>query len=129
MKVSDTYPNTGQYLKAVDHVGQTINATIAAVTSDTFEREGAASQTRLVAFFTGVKLGLVLSPTNARTLAAAYGDESGAWVGRSVIVTTKAYDIEGKKTHGFVMFPGVGGGSFGAAAPASKEEFNDSIPF
>ena len=132
MKVSETYPNTGQYLKAVDHVGQTINASIAAIDTDTFERENAPSQTRLVAFFTGVKLGLVLSPTNARALAAAYGDETTGWVGKTVIVTTKAYDIEGKKTHGFVIFPGVSGASFGAAkptAPPTGEAFNDSIPF
>ena len=62
MKVSETYPNTGQYLKAVDHVGQTINASIAAIDTDTFERENAPSQTRLVAFFTGVSSGWCSPP-------------------------------------------------------------------
>jgi hypothetical protein len=130
MKVSETYPNTGLYLKAIDHVGQTINATIAAVDKDTFSRPDGTEQTRMVLFFTGQKLGLVLSPSNARTLAEAFGDNGDTWTGKGVIVTTKGYDIEGKKTHGFVLFPQAAPKGWGGSSTTeSKAEFNDSIPF
>ena len=130
MKVSDMYPNTGQYLKAIDHVGQTINATIAAVDKDTFNRPDGTEQTRMVLFFTGQKLGLVLSPSNARTLAETFGDDGSTWNGKEVIVTTKGYDIEGKKTHGFVLFPKAAAKGWGGPSEkALKSEFNDSIPF
>lgn len=77
MKITDAFPSN--YLKAADLNGRTVKVTIADC-----ELEHLDDEQKPVLRFQGKQKGMVLNRTNAAVLAAALGDETGAWVGREV---------------------------------------------
>jgi K+-sensing histidine kinase KdpD len=126
VNVNELYPKTEKYLKAANHVGQTIQARISAVEAEVFKdlKSGEESY-KAVLYFVGQKLGLVLSPSNARNLAEQLGAETATWAGKDVTISTKRYDINGNVTHGFILT----GASPAKVWGQDRSEPNDDIPF
>jgi len=81
MLMSQQYP--GQFLKCADLQGQNITMTVQSVAM-----EKVGDDEKPVIHFYETQQGFVVNKTNATLLVAAYGDESAAWVGRRVTLTT-----------------------------------------
>ena len=79
-KVSDAFPS--KYLKAADLNDRPIKLTISHVGKEKISDD----DEKPVVYFTKAKKGLVLNKTNARAIAAAYGDEMDEWAHREVVL-------------------------------------------
>ena len=89
--------------------------------------------------------GIILNKTNAKSIAALYGDESGAWIGKRVKLVTVWTEYAGKPVQAIrIVPPGVDvmqqrGPAFDAQAPQSPSpprspddfgaRLEDDIPF
>lgn len=75
-----------QYLYAYDLQGRDVTVTIAKVSGGTLTGTGGKSSKKPIVFFNGTKKGLALNITNARTIAAMYGNsfKSEDWIGKKV---------------------------------------------
>jgi hypothetical protein len=129
MKVSDIYPT--KYLKATDLQGREHRV---AITNVIFENVG--DDKKLVAYFTGKQKGLVLNKTNARALAKVFGDDSGGWLNKEVIIHETVVDFRGDAVPTIrVKFPPQVAPSVLAPEPPpqqqwpDKDELNDEVPF
>ena len=91
MNVNEAYPSTSTYVKAADLQNRDVLCTIVQITQgdETIDR-------KLVVHFMGKEKALVLNKTNARTIAAIYGDETTAWVNNQVVLYTAMVDFQGK---------------------------------
>lgn len=74
------------YLYAYDLQGRDVTVTIAKVTGGTLTGKGGKSNKKPVVFFQGKEKGLALNITNARTIAAMYGNSfrSEDWIGKRI---------------------------------------------
>jgi hypothetical protein len=119
MDVTKMYESEAPYLKAVDHEGMNRQCVIKDAGTDTLNFPGKAPQEGCW-INVGAAKPIWLSKTNGRTLVGAYGGNTGDWLQKKVLVTTRPYDMEGKKTVGWVITP-----LLDRPAPG----FNDDIPF
>lgn len=83
MNVNDAFPS--KYLSAKDLQNREHTLTISNLTMEEMNGDR-GKQSKPVAFFQGAQKGLVLNKTNSLTIAAAYGDEMMAWIGRQIVV-------------------------------------------
>lgn len=84
MKASDIYASP--FLKAAD-LQKPVKLVIADLEIGDFtDQRTQAEQKRVIMGFAGAKKRLILNKTQANALIAAYGDEMGAWPGKSVIL-------------------------------------------
>jgi len=81
MKFSDAFPS--KYLSSDDLDGREIKLTIGRIE---LEEIGRDRDKKPVIYFTKAKKGMVLNKTNARAIAAAYGDEMTQWEDREIIL-------------------------------------------
>jgi hypothetical protein len=81
MKISDVFPS--KYVKAADLEGRTVTLTIKDLRIEKMGH-GSEEERKPVLYFEKATKGLVLNATNARTIAALYGDESDDWPGKRV---------------------------------------------
>lgn len=74
------------YLYAYDLQGKDVTVTISKVTGGTLTGKGGKSNKKPVVFFQGKEKGLALNITNARTIAAMYGNSfrSEDWIGKRI---------------------------------------------
>jgi hypothetical protein len=97
MKMSEAFPS--KYLKAADIKGREINLKLASV-----EMEDLGDEVKPVLYFIGKDKGIVLNKTNSEILTEAYGDESGDWHGKPVILTThRVKNPRGETVDGFTF--------------------------
>lgn len=80
MKMTDAFPS--KYVRAADLHGD-VEATIESVELETLG-QGSDQDTKPVVYFAGKKKGLVLNKTNGLQLAAAFGDETDGWAGKTI---------------------------------------------
>jgi len=80
-------------LLAKDYVGKNLKVKISAVSDRNYpEKDGKAAYDRGVLSFEGKNKTVVLSPTNSKTLAEAYGWESDGWIGHEIGLTVQEYE-------------------------------------
>lgn len=79
MNYNALYPS--KYVAASDLGGQDYTVVIARVT---VEKVGTEEEDRGVVYFVGCTKGMVLNRTNGKRIAALYGPETDAWVGRAI---------------------------------------------
>ncbi len=80
MKISAAFPS--KYLKAADLQDREIKLVIAKV-----ELEAIGDDDRKPAvYFTKAKKALICNKTNAKAIAAAYGDDTDDWTGKQIIL-------------------------------------------
>ncbi len=89
MKVSDAFPS--KYVAAPDLDGKNVRVTIARV-----EIEKVGEDTKPVIYFQGKQKALVCNKTNAKAIAAAYGDEMDDWIGSELILFPIMTDYQGE---------------------------------
>ena len=89
MKVSEAFPS--KWLAAADLNNQNARVTIARV-----ELEKIGDDSKPVLYFKGKTKGLVCNKTNAKNIAAVYGDEMEDWVGSELILFPVMTDYQGK---------------------------------
>src|SRR4029077_13135371 len=86
------------YLYAYDLQGRDVTVTIAKVTGGTLVGTGGKSNKKPILFFQGAKKGLALNITNAKTIAAMYGNsfKSEDWIGKRITLypTTTTFGSE-----------------------------------
>ncbi len=106
-------------LKAKDFIGKNLKLTIAKVETVTYPASDTQpEQTKPAIYFVGKERRLILNGTNTEILCAAYGNESEAWTGHEIGLSTADYTAKGFG-HGWVV----------TALDVEPEEFNDDIPF
>jgi hypothetical protein len=93
VNINDAYPD--KYLKADDLKGQEIPVVI---TRADIEEIGQNKDRKIVLYFKDRGKAMVCNKTNARRIAFAYGPESQAWVGKTVVVFPEMVDYKGQPT-------------------------------
>lgn len=81
-RISEIYQSP--WLSAVDLRGQRVTVTIAGVDVRTFKQRDGTAPPKVVVRFHGKEKQLVLNQTQARELAALFGDEIDAWPGHAI---------------------------------------------
>jgi hypothetical protein len=89
MKVSEAFPS--KYIAAPDLNNRNVRVTIARV-----EIEKVGDDTKPVIYFKGKEKALVCNKTNAKAIAAAYGDEMNDWIGVELILFPIMTDYQGE---------------------------------
>ena len=87
-----------KYLTACELQGRRARLTIDRIEiEETHPRQG-VTESCPVLYFRETKRGLVLSRTNRRALAKAFGDEAEASIGKRILVEAVAVQVDGKAT-------------------------------
>ena len=92
MKVSEAFPNNSKWLSASDLQGHEVKVQIMQVTVAEFDNGN-----KPALMFAGKNKGLALNRTNAKKLAAAYGDDMDGWLGKEVIIYPEVVEFQGKQ--------------------------------
>lgn len=91
---------SGTFLKAADLGGQSYLATIKAVERVEIAAADGSVRTRAALVLDGWVPKLVLNKTNFETIAAAYGRQSGGWIGKQIEVYPDITMFNGKPVEG-----------------------------
>lgn len=94
MLMSEAFPS--EYLRAADLQNRQVRAVI-----DRVELREVGDDHKPVLFFQNKEKGVVLNKTNATMIAAAYGDETDAWIGKEIILFSMMVSFQGR------MQPGI----------------------
>jgi hypothetical protein len=91
MNISDEFPS--KYLKAEDLKGKNVTVTIEQVNK---EKVGPMKESKPVISFVNTLKKMVLNKTNAATIAKLYGEETGEWMGKRIILYPKETEFQGE---------------------------------
>lgn len=133
MKVSEEFPS--KFLKASD-VPKPYSLKIQEVTKEQVDPNN-GTDVKMVVHFAGAERGLVLNATNAKTMAAAYGDETAGWVGKPVELYAVETSYRGEAMMGLrLRVPSVSTEQTVPPAepppdplPDEREHYDDDMPF
>ncbi|HEY6328214.1 MAG TPA: hypothetical protein VI756_02680 [Blastocatellia bacterium] len=84
-----------RFLKAPDLRGRRVQVRISKIVAETTHPRGKPTEA-LVAYFEGKSKGLILSPTNCRTLQRAFGDDVEQSVGQMVTLGAIEVQVAGR---------------------------------
>ena len=132
MNINAAFPSS--YLKAADLQGRAVRVQIADCVIQPLDDGDKPLLT-----FAGKDRGLILNKTNGGLLAAALGDETDHWRGKTVEIYPDRVMFQGRMVECIrvrvpqdspapAMAPAQAA-SFAAQAPAPAPDFDDSIPF
>lgn len=79
MNIHEVFPS--KYVRAADLNGHRVTVTISRIA---VERMGQDNEAKPVLYFAKATKGMVLNRTNAMAIAALYGPETDAWIGKPV---------------------------------------------
>ena len=117
MKISAAYPS--KYLKAADLQDKHVNLIMKMVE---LENLGDGEEKKPVLYFTNARKGLCLNKTNARVIAAAYGDNTDDWENKPIIIFSTIVDFRGDQVEAIrVKIPKA------AAAPKPAPRTHDEL--
>jgi len=85
-----------QYLAAVDLSGREVKVEIAGVSADDVKMEGGKAQKKLLIAFVGKQKKMICNKTNAKKIAALYGNETNEWKGQTITLHTEMVEAFGK---------------------------------
>lgn len=91
MKVSEAFPNNSKWLAASDLQGHEVKVQIQSVVVAEFDNGN-----KPALMFFGKQKGMVLNRTNAKKLAAQYGDDMDNWKGKEIIIYPEVVEFQGK---------------------------------
>jgi hypothetical protein len=124
MRIDQVFETSAsKYLKAADLNGREVTARIAGVQIEQFGKDG---DRKPVVSFEGKSKGLALNKTNARAIAAMYGDETNSWTGREITLYPTQTEFAGAMVDCIRIRAAA---KNRAAAPPMRDEMNDEIPF
>lgn len=84
MKISQVFPS--KYVAAADLNGKTVALTIKTVTMEEMTTHDSKKVQKPVVWFEKATKGFVLNLTNAKIIAALYGDETDDWTGKRIAI-------------------------------------------
>lgn len=90
----------GSYLAAVEFGNRQFTAEIESVKLVKLEAEDGSQKDKGVVYFKGHDRGWVLCKTNAMCVAAMFGDDTSAWVGKSVTLYSTMVQVGREKKPG-----------------------------
>ena len=86
------------YLKGEHLNGRKVTATIAEIVIEETHAQAGRTEEKPVCYFRESKKGLILSPTNMRTLRAMFGDDVAAAIGKRVQLEAIPLRVAGRDT-------------------------------
>jgi hypothetical protein len=90
----------GNYITAVEFGDKVPTLTIADVRMVKLEQDDGRQKDKGVIFFSETERGWVLCKTNAMCLAAMFGDDTSAWVGKRVTLVSQMVNVGREKKPG-----------------------------
>ena len=104
---------------------------VATIKGVRLEDVGNQGEQRWVLYFREMQKGMVLNVTTIRVLEGAYGDDSGGWVGKRVMIYVDPnVSFQGRVIGGLRLRVSKKAAPAPAPAPAAHaDEFDDSVPF
>ena len=94
LSIDQMFPS--KYLSSDDLEGKAVKAKISSLDQEQM-RDGT---TKFVLSFEGRAKGLVLNKTNGKTLAVAFGKDSGGWIGKEIELFSIPVDFQGRTVNG-----------------------------
>lgn len=83
MNVHDMFPS--KYVSAYDLHGRDVTVTISRITQDEeFNKDTGEKERIWLLWFEGAKKPMRCKPVHGKTIAALYGDENTAWIGKAI---------------------------------------------
>jgi len=117
MNINEAFPNTSNFLKKED-LPKPAKVKITDIDLLEFEQDG-KTQRKLVLKFEGKEKALACNKTNARIIAALFGDETDGWIGKEITIFNDPTVSMGDKV--------VGGIRVRYEPPV--DDMDDDIPF
>lgn len=74
------------YIGAWDLAGRDVTAVIKKVTAGKLTGSGGKSAKKPIVYFEGKEKGFALNKTNGKCIAAMYGNDTAAWVGKRITI-------------------------------------------
>ena len=118
-KVSETFAST--YLKGAELVGRApLSLTIESAEIEVFDGlDGGDKRPKPVLTFFHTPKKMVLNRTNSMLLAAAFGDDTGAWIGKTIEVYAEKIPFQGRIVDGLrVRIP---------VSPAAAQDYDEDV--
>lgn len=125
MKVSEAYPSN--FIAAADLDGKNITLIMKNV-----DMEKIGTDTKPVLYFKGATKGLALNKTNAKNIAAVYGDDMDDWSGQEIVLFPAMVDYKGETVEAIRVRAPQPKDRKVATKPdpiTSGKDLNDDIPF
>ena len=119
MRISTAFPSN--YIKASDLNGKPWPLTIRTCVLEELG-QGNDKEEKPVLYFAKAQKGLVLNKTNANVIAAAYGDDTAGWTGKSVEVFPTQVEFRGQLVDGVRL-------RIKPDAAPMADALDDDIPF
>lgn len=111
------------YLGAFDLEGKDVTVTIARVEGvELAPQKGRKKAHKPACFFEGKEKGLLLNKTNAKQIAALYGNKTEGWIGKRITIFPTTTDMAGETVECLRVRPRAPG-----AAPAPRPAPSKSI--
>ena len=85
-----------EFIFAFDLNGKDVSVTIVRVEAGSLTSSGGRKTKKPVVYFDGKEKGLALNSTNAKTIAALYGNYTERWVGQSVTLYPTTTQMNGE---------------------------------
>jgi hypothetical protein len=117
-----------RFLAATD-LKAPVTGIIEKIDSEQFVRPGEPTRTKAVAYFKNASKPMVISKTNANTLASAFGKSFANWVGKRVTIKSEPTMFGGKNTQGLRLYPLNGPAPAIASEPPPQGNLEEEIPF
>lgn len=95
------------YIGAWDLAGKDVTVTIAKVEAKILVSQGAKKTKKPVAYFANAEKGMALNTTNCKTIAAMYGSDTDAWVGKRITIYPTKTDMGGQTVDCIRVRPGI----------------------
>lgn len=121
-----------EWLFAFDLQGREVVVTIGEVKAGTLIGEGGRKSKKPVVRFTGKDKPLALNSTNAKTIAAMYGNDTDAWIGKRITIYPTTTEMGGQTVECIRVRPQVpsdrqAANGRRAQAPAPRDEEIDPV--
>lgn len=114
--VDEIYPNkAGDHLKAEDLQGHEVRVSI-----EKYEIVDFDDGKKIILFFTGKKKTLVTNKTNAKAIAASFGNSPDDWVGRTIFLYPATTEFNNKTVPCLRVRPEL---------PVATADTDDDIPW
>ncbi len=94
VSVNDAY--AGNHLNCESLKGKDVKLIIASTDLEEFTDQNGVRKKKIVVFFRGTDKDLVLNKTNATCIAQMYGDQTEAWVGKTITLWPSQAEMGGK---------------------------------
>lgn len=104
------------FIFAFDLNGKDVTVTISRVEAGTLTGQGGRKAKKPVVYFEGKEKGLALNATNAKTIAALYGNYTEKWVGRQITLYPATTQMNGETVECIRVRPSA------PKAPSAKQE-------